>query len=537
MEQTINRFAKVVSLQCVYIQSPDTKQPFIIDSRSIRQDDGIQIKSQGGIHFQIEKDWKCNAQNINFFSNSYIENIEKRRIMNSESLEILTSNMTFISKKIRIQSTNDPFELQSLHHTRNAFIVRCPKGGITLASGTAGIHCSTSGNINFQLETENSALYLGTHGTKSQFIHIGSENSSTIIHSDLTINGKLRLSDSSIIEKHITSTVETTNILNLKCDRSDIPYDYGIISNRHNGIQSGLVFDHISDTFYFAKQLGVYKNTSFSPPLEYGNLRVNILESQTKIVGSSIETHHLKCKLLKHTSKIVINTPIAHFTNEIHTRTLTCTESIQSDKLHVNYAISDNVSSKQITTHSLNVNKNLMLGNHAELHAWFSNTIGPHGNFETLQDGLDSEHNISVFCMQSHSKYIPHNCTCMVNQEICVINGNNSILTGVIEVTHACTQLIIQDAICQNLTIHSSDEYKKEYDVDTTITLQNITGTLKDCGLNLAKGTLNIHHSNITFKNPILGILNTINVVYSHISGTPWYKINDVHLIKIPKKI
>ena len=88
-----------------------------------------------------------------------------------------------------------------------------------------------------------------------------------------------------------------------------------------------------------------------------------------------------------------------------------------------------------------------------------------------------------------------------------------------------------------NLTIHSSDEYKKEYDVDTTITLKNITGTLKDCSLNLAKGTLNIHHSNITFKNPILGVLDTIHVIYSHIVGTPWYTMNDVNLIQIPKKI
>ena len=75
------------------------------------------------------------------------------------------------------------------------------------------------------------------------------------------------------------------------------------------------------------------------------------------------------------------------------------------------------------------------------------------------------------------------------------------------------------------LTIHSSDEYKKKYDVTTIITLRNINGTLKDCGLNLSKGTLNIEHSNITFKNPILGILDNINVIYSQIAGTPWYSI------------
>jgi hypothetical protein len=522
----MQKFAKVTSLQCVHILSPDSKTPLIIESRGSHSEEGLSVISQGDVTFKIDRDWEARCNDMHIVTNSCIEDTAKRRLINAESFELMTSNMICVSKKVRIQSSVEPLELQSLNHTRNAIIMRCPKGGITLASGTAGINGSTTGNINLQLETENSIMYLGAHGKKSQTIHIGTENGSTVVHSDLTINGKLRLSDAALIEKHVSTTIETSNVLNMRCDRSDIPYDYGIISNRHDGTQSGIVFDHMQDTFYFAKRLGTYKHTAFSPPLAYANVGVGQLKAHQKVISPSIDTHHLKCKVLQHPQKLVINTPVVQFTNDAHARSLSCSETLRTDTLHAVHAHTHSLSSDTIAARDVIVHGHCLLGQNLNLNAWLANTVGPYGAHRTLQDGLDdSDVKCETFCMQAGCT---HNCTAMVNQEICVVNGNNSTLTGVLEVTHTCTRLVIQDAVCEDLTIHSSEEYTKEYGANTVVVLRNVTGTLKDWSLNVADGAVCIQRADVTFKNPMLGTLKTIDVVHSRVRGTPWHKIESV---------
>jgi hypothetical protein len=532
--------ATIESLYCVRIQSDGSHSPFVVESLSTDPDSAITLKSHGGMALDIAKDWNVKCSSLDIKSQTSSETTAHRRSIHAESLDIMASYITCIGKKVRMQSSVDPFEIQSLNHTRHALLLRCPKGGMSVATGAAGINCSTSGNINLQLETAGSSIYIGAHGNKEQTVHIGTATGKTVVHSDLTIKGTVRLVDEGTsLEKHASVRIETANVVRLKCDRSDIPYDFGFVSKRHDGTEAGLVYDHAGEQFYFAKRLGEYRHTAFAPPLEYADACLNTLTASSKVAAPFVEAQHLQCKVLKHPSKLVISTPVLQCTNELTARAVQCSESVRTHELHAAEASVKALACKGAATlQDAVVRGRLVLkpphaaGSGLDVGGWFAGAVGSGGLYPTLQDAMDADAAVEHVQLQPGSV---HNCTALVNQARCVIQGNGSVLEGVLEVTQACTHLAIENATLRDFTIHTSEEYTSTYACASTVVLRSVRGTLKDCALRLPMGHLQIEHADLAFKNQLLGELKRISLLFSRIEGTPWCGIDDVELHEHPE--
>lgn len=548
--------ASVDSLHCVRIQSSSASAPFIIESLSTDVDSALTLHSHGGMAFDIAKDWHVRCGSMETHCQASTETTTHRRAINADTLDIMTSSLTCIGQKVRMQSSVEPMELQSLNHTRHALLLRCPKGGVSVASGAAGINCSTSGNINLQLETAGGAIFVGAHGNKEQNVHIGTASGRTIVHSDLTVKGTLRLVDEAAsMEKHASVRIDTANVVRLKCDRSDIPYDFGFVSKRHNGTEAGLVFDHANELFYFARRLGEYRHTAFAPPLEYAGVCLGALDARSKVATPFVDTHHLQCKVIKHPTKIVVNTPAIQCTSDLHARSVHCSERLRTHELHAAESTLQALRCPgRAELGSAVIKSELVLrpsgsepGGGAPgaaapppppplpegmaLGAWFAGTVGGAGFHRTLQDAMDADVEVSRVAMQPGQR---HNCTALVNQAVCHIDGGGAELEGVLEVTQTCTTLVIENATLRDLTIHTSEEYRATYDPDARIVLRRVHGSLKDCALHLPKGALRIEYADVEFKNPLLGELASIRLLYSAVGGTPWHRIEGAEEESLP---
>jgi len=75
---------------------------------------------------------------------------------------------------------------------------------------------------------------------------------------------------------------------------------------------------------------------------------------------------------------------------------------------------------------------------------------------------------------------IAHNCNAIVNQSTSHINGQHSLLTGVIEITEECETFVLNDARVNQFTLTSTAEYKRDKARPAMFILRNVHGHVKD---------------------------------------------------------
>ena len=119
-----------------------------------------------------------------------------------------------------------------------------------------------------------------------------------------------------------------------------------------------------------------------------------------------------------------------------------------------------------------------------------------------------------------------HNCTALVNQPTLVLDGRHSMLTGTLELTDECEAFRLVDARADNLILMSSAEYQKEHATTSTITLRNVSGTVKDWHFDLPKCTLRLEYCTLRFVNGVTGTLGAVEEVFSVCEGNPWRSLN-----------
>ena len=92
-------------------------------------------------------------------------------------------------------------------------------------------------------------------------------------------------------------------------------------------------------------------------------------------------------------------------------------------------------------------------------------------------------------------------------------------MTGVLEITEECEELIIVDARVSQFTLCSSNEYKRNKTRPTQITIRNVHGHVKDWCFEMEHANLHFEYCNLTFQNKILGHLNHVVELFSVLKG------------------
>ena len=261
-----------------------------------------------------------------------------------------------------------------------------------IQGGSGGIVQSTTGNVECQLDNENTHIKLATRGSKKHTILLGNMNTETIVENQLTIRGKLVLSDDSIVEKHVSVVHELQNIVELACQNSNSSstYDYGLVAKQRDKT-SGVIYDHIRDMFYFSTELGSYQQNRFSLPKQYATVQAKSYIAQQKITSPYIESHCVQSRLFRcgKDNTICLQSPLVQCSerlvcsslqSDLNNSVRITSHMIQTKDLHTK----EKLSSNHVHTNTLTIGKTF------EADKWFYNTIGPNGFHPTLQDYLDA---------------------------------------------------------------------------------------------------------------------------------------------------
>lgn len=534
-EEFIANQCVIQNIRCVHLSNQSTDKPITIRSYNSDATQAlIVVCPDGGITFDIHKGWMQSANTTIVKSQHERHDVSNTFTVVSKDIDFTSATQSLVSDKLKLQSSVYPMDIYSFSAKKKGINIKCPKGGIMMFSGSGGITHSTSGNIECQLENENTQVKIATRGVKKNTILLGNTQTETIVENQLTVRGKLVLSDDSVVEKHVSVVHELQNIVELSCQNghSSSTFDYGLVAKQIDK-KSGLVFDHIRNLFYFSTELGNYQQNRFTLPKHYADVQAKTLIAQQKLNSPYVESHCVQCRMIRcgRDNLLVLQSPLVQCSER-----LVCS-SLQSD-LNNSVRVSSNVVytekldvCKTATTQQLNT-QTLTIGNTFEAHKWFYNTIGPNGTHRTLQDYMDAsddlrnasnttpsttklttQHAVMEACDSAH------NCNVIINRPKCVIDGRHSLLTGVLEITEECEELVIVNARVSQFTLTSSSEYKREQSRPIHITLRNVHGHVKDWCFEMKDACICFEFCHLNFQNKILGCVKSVKNVYSVIGG------------------
>ena len=535
-EEIVAKQCVIQSIHCVQITNQTNDKPITICSYSRDATQSMVVACpEGGVTFNIQKGWVQNSNTINIKSSYERHDISNIFTVVSTDIDFTSATHTLVSDKLKLQSSVHPLDIYSFSSKKHGLSLKCPKGGIVLHSGIGGITQSTSGNIDYQLESDNAQIRLATRGTKRNTILLGNTHTETIVENQLTVRGKLVLSDDSVIEKHVSVVHELQNIVELSCQNghSSSTFDYGLVA-KQNDKKSGIIYDHTRDLFYFSTELGKYQQNRFTLPKKYADVQAKALIAQQKIQSPYVEAHCVQSRMIRcgRDNVLVLQSPIVQCSER-----LVCT-SLQSDLNNSVRVSANHIDAEELTVHRKTTlseldTRTLTVNRTFEAHSWFFNTVGAHGTHRTLQDYLDASDDVRNASTNGSPDTQPntqhavmeasdtaHNCNAIINRPKCVIDGRHSLLTGVMEVTEECEELLIVDARVSQFTLASSTEYKRAQSHSTrTITLRNVHGNVKDWCFEMKDATIRFEFCQLEFQNKILGCVKGIDIIHSVIGG------------------
>ena len=578
-EHLLATHAHLQTIQCLHLSTPtsahedrsaaSSSAPLIITSHSSDRTQAMSIRCpRGGVSFVVDSSWRQESGSVHVKTQHERHEVTETFALSAKQTDWTSSAVTIVADRMRLQSSTSPFDIHSFSTHAHGLALRCPKGGMILSSGSAGIQYVTSGNMDLQLTGDQTHLRLASRGHKAHTIHLGNAATETVVENQLTVKGKLVLADDTVLEKRVSVVHELQNVVELGGARtttttssSSSPsssssstssthpdaqgFDFGLVA-RQNNSKSGVVYDHIRKLFYFANDLGTYQHHRFALPSAYADVQARIFLAQQKIQAPFIDAHSVQCRSLRSNQVLTLQAPRVQCTQK-----LACA-SVQSDlsqcvqqKSHATTTDELDVTERATVT-DLHVTGGLTIGTkdqlfHADL--WWFNTVGPHGAHRTLQDYIDASEDVRArvtsatsatspsspspaspttdhAVMQSTS--IPHSCNALINQPQFVLDGRHSILTGVLEITEECESFLLTDCRAAHLTLTSSAEYKRDTPRPSTYVLRNVHGTAKDWCFDLPEGVLRLESCQLTFLNQVLGKLKRVDVVQSVVRGGPW---------------
>lgn len=498
---------------------------------------------QGGATFLVKQTLRQEAGQLIWKANTGQLHLNDAFIVHAKRTEWTSTTTTMVADKMQFQSSVEPFELHSFSTQRQGLALRCPKGGLALTSGNGGIHASSGGDIDIVLDASNTNLRLGSRGHKKHTIHLGNDASETIVANQLTVQGKLVLCDDTVIEKHVSTVRELQNIVKLACqDTNDFAFDYGFVANGPQDTQSGLVYDHQRDRFYFSSRLGNYSNRRFSLPQSYADVQARTFLAQQKVHAPFVDASTIQCRSVRHPTELALQAPRVHCTQRfasasVHADVVQANTQLTTPNLEVKNKLNVTGDTKTRTIH---VDQDVCIGSNAAplcLTRWMWNTVGLHGYHRTLQDFLDADDEApdtdargKTGLVVFESTTTAHNCHATIDRQSLIIDGRHSLLTGTLEITHDCDSLLIIDARISQfaITMASVEEEKTTNppkQTMTSIVLRNVRGDAKDWAFQLPHGRLTFEHCDVEFQNQVLGTMERVITTHSTIRGNPWRQL------------
>lgn len=533
-EELLAKHATLHTIQCLQINHDSKSQPLTICSYNNDASRAMVVTCpEGGISFQMRKGWYQESNTMHVKAETARHEIARAFVMVAKQSDWTFGAMTVIADRIRMQSSVHPLDLHSFCTQKNGLTLRCPKGGVSISSGQGGVQCNTSGNIEYNLDRDRSQVRIASRGNKKHTILLGNAKTETIVENQLTVRGKLVLSDDSVVEKRVSVVHELQNVVELACHggTTTSPFDYGLVAT-HNDKKSGLVFDHTRNMFYFSTHLGVYQQNRFSLPKQYADAQARAFIAQQKVQAPFVDAHAVQCRSVRcgRDNLLMLQSPVVQ-----------CQQKLQCGSVQAELASVVRVTATTVHTHDAEIShtlhakdtrtQTLCIHNNLRLDKMLFNTVGPNSAHHTLQDYFDAcddlrqhspAHTECTHHAVMETSNTTHNCNAIVNHSRCSINGQHSTLTGVLELTEECETMTINDARITQWTLTSSADYTRQTARPATLTLRNVTGDAKDWCFDMPHATLRLEHCNITFHNNILGTLKKVETAFSTIHGDPW---------------
>jgi hypothetical protein len=537
------------NIKCLQINSVSNTQPLTICSYTNHPAHAIVVACpEGGATFNIAKGWYQESATTHVKTENERHDVVKTFHLSAKNMDLNCGTISLIADRIRLQSSVHPFDIHSFSSHKNGLAIRCPKGGVAISSGAGGITHTTAGNVEYQLDADNSHVRIASRGTKKHTIVLGNSHSETIVENQLTVRGKLVLSDESVIEKHVSVVHELQNVVELACQTasSTATFDYGLVATQRDG-KSGIIFDHVRNLFYFSTQLGTYQQNRFALPKEYADVQGRALIAQQKMKSPFVEAHSVQCRSIRcgKENLLTLQSPVVQ-----------CSQRLVCSSVESELSNTVRATTTTTTTQELDVAKRAKIGHtHTNrlticdtlfVDRWFFNTVGPNGRHRTLQDFLDAADEIRASGSGSSSSSSSsdtdprtpvalstdhvvmetcntgHNCNAIVDRPTCRIDGRHSLLTGVIEITDVCDTFLIVDARVSQFTLTSSaEEPARVVARPSVFTLRNVHGHVKDWYFDMPQTTLRIENCHLEFQNQMLGSLKDVVLVHSVIEGNP----------------
>lgn len=547
-DELLSKQAFLQNIKCMQINNLHNDQALAICSYNEHANKALYISCpDGGITFQMRKGWFQESTNVHIKTDTERHEIARALVMVAKQCDLTFGAVSLISDRIRMQSSVHPCDIHSFCTQKNGLTLRCPKGGVSISSGTGGTQHSTTGNLEFNLDTDRSQVRIASRGVKQHTILLGNANTETIVENQLTIRGKLVLSDDSVVEKHVSVVHELQNVVELACQSgaSTATFDYGLVA-KQNDKQSGMIFDHTRNLFYFSTHLGSYQQNRFALPKQYADVQGRTLIAQQKMSAPFVEAHAVQCRSVRcsRDNILMLQSPVVQCSQK-----LTC-GSVQSELASTVRAKANSMSTNELEVANTakvehtQTNRLTLQGN-LKLDKLMFNTVGPNSRHRTLQAYFDAADDIraqsqsqSPSASASHTESThhailetsntAHNCNAIVNHSKCLINGQHSLLTGVVEITEECETFVLNDARVSQFTLTSTPEYKRDKARPATFVLRNVHGDVKDWCFDMPQTTLRLEFCNLTFQNNVLGTLKKVETLFSNVAGEPWGMLEEI---------
>lgn len=540
IDELFSKQAFIQNIKCIQINSIRNDQSLTLCSYNEDATRALVVSCpDGGITFQMRKGWFQESSAVHVKTETEHHEIARSLVMVAKQCDWTFGALTLISDRIRMQSSVHPFDIHSFCTQKNGLTLRCPKGGVSISCGTGGIRHNTSGNIEYNLDTDRSQVRIASRGTKQHTILLGNANTETIVENQLTIRGKLVLSDDSVVEKHVSVVHELQNVVELACQSgaSTATFDYGLVAKQKDK-KSGMIFDHARNLFYFSTHLGTYQQNRFALPKQYADVQGRTLIAQQKVSSPFVEAHAVQCRSVRcgRDNVLMLQSPLVQCSQKLMCGSvqseLTSTVRAKANSISTNeLEVAKTANVRHLQTDHLTVQGNL------QMDKLLFNTIGPNSRHRTLQDYFDAADDIRAkataaasYTESTHHAILEasnnaHNCNAIVNYAKCHINGQHSLLTGVIEITEECESFVLNDARVSQFTLTSTPEYKRDKARPATIVLRNVHGDVKDWCFDMPETVLRLEFCNLTFQNNVLGTLKKVETLFSNIIGEPWRMI------------
>lgn len=527
-EQVLAQSARIESLRCVRVTLADDKAPLVISSSHRSWNHAMHFAcSDGGIRFDIERDWEQRCRTLNATAENINEDVSACRRMKARRIELTSSFLSMDCEKLTLQSTVDPLEIHSLNRTKNGIALRCPKGGVVLRAGASGLHFGTTGDIELNLDVADRAIYLCRRGTRRNYIHIGNDRSETVVYNRLIVRGKLILADDAVVEKNISTTRIVDNVVRLTSHDTAVGYHFGLVAQCRRGVAAGLVYDPDRRQFYLASHLGEYARHRFAPPIAYAELAVGALNVQEKVQAPFVSAQGIQCRTLRSgTQPLSLHAPTVVCSHAL-TSTSVATGELRADRadcaeVRFTQGRGKNLDAETVSTTAL------VLGA-AQVDKLVSGVIGPHGMFRTLQDALDWHDAREQQPSDGHDEVHlvfegggeAHNVTATVRCARLVLDARHARLVGTLEISHECATLHLVDARLDGVALVTHEEHRQPY-AATRMSLRNVSGTARDWSFDVPRGALELTRCDVEFVNPILGVLQSVTASRCTFQGTPW---------------